>query len=272
MLKSSILPSRGGAAGLALALVVGLSGPARAEAPFEIQDRLDQAIHDHLKAHPEEVEAIVQDYLTSHPEALRAALGAMFRKSRETKTAPAPAPVAVARDNAAALYASPHQVTLGARDGEVTLVEFFDYNCGFCRRALSDTQALLKAQPKLRIVLKELPVLGPGSVEAARVAVAVRMQDPDGARYFAFHEKMLGGHVQNDMNAALGVAGDLGFDVEQLRKDMDSDEARATLAEDAKLARDLGVTGTPSYVIADQVVVGAVGIAALKDKIEAASK
>jgi protein-disulfide isomerase len=81
-----------------------------------------------------------------------------------------------------ALFASPHQATVGARDGDVTLVEFFDYNCGFCKRALADTIALAESDPHLKIVLKDLPILGPGSTAAARVAIAARMQEPDGAR------------------------------------------------------------------------------------------
>ena len=83
-------------------------------------------------------------------------------------------------------------MTLGNPQGDVTLVEFFDYSCGFCKRALSDMLALLKDDPKLKIVLKEFPILGPGSVEAARVAVAVRMQDPGGQKYLAFHQELLG--------------------------------------------------------------------------------
>ncbi len=85
------------------------------------------------------------------------------------------------------IYNSKHQVVLGNPKGDVTLVEFFDYNCGYCRRALSDTEALLKSDPKLRVVLKEMPVLGEGSHDAARVAVALHAQAPE--KYLDFHRR-----------------------------------------------------------------------------------
>ena len=90
------------------------------------------------------------------------------------------------------MFSSPHQVVLGNPPGNVTFVEFFDYNCGYCKRAMSDMLTLLKNDPKLKVVLKEFPVLGPGSVEAAQVAVAVRMQDKTGKKYLEFHQKLLG--------------------------------------------------------------------------------
>lgn len=257
-------------AALAVALSVAVSGVARAASQSEFEDMIDAAIRDHLKAHPEEVEAIVKDYLAAHPEIVQGSLVALFKKTREARSTPPADKAAIVREDAAALFASPHQVILGDKEGPVTMVEFFDYNCHFCRRALSDTLALLKTEPKLRIVLKEFPVLGPGSLEAARVAIAVRMQDPDGSRYLAFHQRMFGGAGPNDKATALAVANDLGFDIARLEQDMDGDEARATLAEDYKLAKDLGMTGTPSYVIADNVVIGAVGLDALEEKVKAA--
>jgi protein-disulfide isomerase len=260
---------------LAASLFVAFAAPGRAQSPSELDAMLDTAIGDHLKKHPEEVERIVGDYLTAHPEAVQAAIAALIKKSRAARaeaTKEAPDKSAAARADAAALSSSPHQVTLGDLNGDVTLVEFFDYNCGFCRRALPDTLALLKAEPKLKVVLKEFPVLGPGSVDAARVAIAVRMQDPDGARYLAFHQRLLRGAGPNDKTSALSAAKDLGFDPVRLEKDMASDEAQATLAENARLAKDLGLTGTPSYVIGDAVVVGAVGLASLEDKVRSASE
>src|SRR6202789_1086242 len=86
-------------------------------------------------------------------------------------------------------FNSPRNVTLGNKSGDVTFVEFFDYNCGYCKRAMTDMLDLMKSDPKLKVVLKEFPVLSDGSVEAAKVAVAVRMQDPGGDKYLAFHQK-----------------------------------------------------------------------------------
>jgi protein-disulfide isomerase len=132
---------------------------------------------------------------------------------------------------------------------------------------MTDMLDLMKADSKLKVVLKEFPVLGQGSVEAAQVAVAVRMQDPSGKKYLDFHQKLLGGRGQADKARALAVAKDLGLDMAKLEKDMAGPEAKATIEENFKLAEEMGMNGTPSYVIGKQIVVGAVGVEGLKEKI-----
>ncbi len=149
-------------------------------------------------------------------------------------------------------------------------LEFFDYSCGFCKRALPDMLALLRNDPKLKIVLKEFPILGPGSIAAARVAVAVRMQDPAGKKYLAFHRQLLGDPGPASEEKALAAAKDQGLDMARLKRDMASKEVGDTLRETVKLASAAGITGTPSYVIGNHVVVGAVGVAALKGRIDTA--
>ena len=110
---------------------------------------------------------------------------------------------------------------LGNPQGDVTMVEFFDYNCGFCRKALADKLELMKADPKLRLVLKEFPVLGEGSTQAAQVAVAVRMQDKTGGKkYLEFHQKMFASRGQIDKARALAVVREIGFDAARVEKDI----------------------------------------------------
>jgi protein-disulfide isomerase len=169
--------------------------------------------------------------------------------------------------NADTIFNSPRGVTIGNKDGDVTFVEFFDYNCGYCKRAMADMLDLMKTDPKLKVVLKEFPVLGPGSVEAAQVAVAARMQDPAGKKYLDFHQKLLGGRGQADKARAMAAAKDAGYDMARLEKDLASPEVRATIEENFKLAEDMGMNGTPSYVIGKEIVVGAVGLDGLKEKI-----
>jgi protein-disulfide isomerase len=127
---------------------------------------------------------------------------------------------------------------------------------------------LMKSDSKLKVVLKEFPVLSQGSIEAAQAAVAVRMQAPQ--KYLDFHQKLLGGRGQADKAHALAVAKELGLDMTRLEKDMASPEAKATIEENFKLAESMGMNGTPSYVIGKQVVIGAVGLDGLKEKISAA--
>ena len=216
-----------------------------------------------------EIEGIVKDYLLRHPEVLQEVMTELDKRQQEAETEKHR--VAVKEHNAT-LFRSPHQVVLGNPRGNVTMVEFFDYNCGYCKHALSDMLELLKTDPDLKFVLKEFPVLGEGSVEAAHVAVAVRMQDATGKRYIEFHQKLLGGRGQADKARALAVAKELGFDMARIEKDMGSDEVKKTIDENLKLADAIGVSGTPTYVVGDEVVVGAVGLDTLKEKIAAERK
>ena len=211
-----------------------------------------------------DVERIVREYLIAHPEVIQEAMAEL--EKRQT-AAEAEKHKAAVKQYSQALFSSPRQVVLGNATGNVTFVEFFDYNCGYCKRAMDDMLTLLKDDPKLKIVLKEFPVLGPGSVEAAQVAVAVRMQDKSGKKYLEFHQKLLGGRGEANKARALAVAKDIGLDMTRLDKDMASPEVKATLQENFKLAEALGLNGTPSYVIGDNVVVGAVGLDALKEKV-----
>jgi protein-disulfide isomerase len=211
-----------------------------------------------------DIEKIVREYLIAHPEVLEEAMSEL---SKRQAAAEAEKHQASITKNAEAIFNSPRGVTIGNKDGDVTFVEFFDYNCGYCKRAMLDMLELMKADPKLKVVLKEFPVLGQGSVEAAQVAVAVRMQDPTGKKYLDFHQKLLGGRGAADKARALAAAKEAGLDMAKLEKDVGSQEVRATLEENLKLAESLGMNGTPSYVIGKQIVIGAVGVDSLMEKI-----
>ncbi len=233
--------------------------------------QVEAVVKDYLASHPDELGEIVKNYFISHPEAVGQILAAIL-KSRPGALGKATDGTAIDRSAAIAsrstvLFDSPHQVTLGDPNGDVTLVEFFDYNCGYCRRALGDTLRLLKDDPRLKIVLKEYPVLGPGSAAAARVAIAARMQAP--SKYLSFHQALLQTPGPVSEAKALDVARGLGLDMDLLARDMASAEVVATIEETVKLGAALGVTGTPSYVVGRNLLVGAVGLSALKARIAA---
>jgi protein-disulfide isomerase len=209
-----------------------------------------------------DIEVIIKNYLISHPEVLEDAMNELSKRQAADEAAKHEASVA---KNAEEIFNSPRGVVLGNKNGDVTFVEFFDYNCGYCKRAMADMLDLLKTDPKLKVVLKEFPVLSEGSVEAAKVAVAVRMQDP--SKYLDFHTKLLGGRGPADKARAMAAAKDAGLDMARIEKDLTSPEVKATIEENFKLAEDMGMNGTPSYVIGKQIVVGAVGLDGLKEKI-----
>jgi protein-disulfide isomerase len=211
-----------------------------------------------------DIETIVRNYLIAHPEVLEEAMAELSKRQATAESEKHEAGIA---SNAEKIFNSPRGVTLGNKDGDVSFVEFFDYNCGYCKRAMADMLDLMKSDPKLKIVLKEFPVLSEGSVDAAKVAVAVRMQDASGKKYLDFHQRLLGGRGPADKTRALAAAKEAGLDTARIEKDITSPEVRATIEENFKLAEAMGMNGTPSYVIGKQVVIGAVGLEGLKEKI-----
>jgi protein-disulfide isomerase len=236
-----------------LALAVALPTAAPAE-PFGPEQR-------------DEIGTIVRDYLLKNPTVLRDVMKAL--EAEEAKAEAEKHRAAVA-EHGPMIFNSPRQVVLGNPQGDVTFVELFDYNCGYCKRAVSDMLEIMKADPKVKVVLKEFPVLGEGSTQAAQVAVAVRMQDKTGKKYLEFHQKMFNGRGQADKARALAVAKEIGLDMKLLEKDMASQEVKDTLEESFTIAQAIGLNGTPSYVIGTEVVVGAVGLDILKEKVNAA--
>ena len=256
-------------AAIGAAIFVALASPS-----VQAQDQhgqIEAIVKDYLTRHPDELGEIVKGYFIKHPKAVGQILAAILKR-RPGALGKSAGGTAIDRSTAiasrsAALFDSPHQVTLGDPKGDVTLVEFFDYNCGYCRRALGDTLQLLKDDPRLKIVLKEYPVLGPGSAAAARVAIAVRMQAP--AKYLSFHQALLQTQGPVSEANAMDVARGLGLDMDRLARDMASPEVAATIDETVKLGAALGVTGTPSYVVGRNLLVGAVGLSTLKVRIAA---
>lgn len=197
----------------------------------------------------DEIGKIVREYLVQNPEVLYEAQRewnkrqqAALEKKRETSL----------KTYVQTIDKSNYHAVIGNPKGDVTLVEFFDYNCGFCRRAIKDIDALVKADPKLRVVLIELPVIREESVGAAQVSIAVNRIAPD--KYREFHDKLLGGQSLATKTRALQVAKEVGIDAGKLDSAMSAPEVEATLMEGKSLADDLGVEATPTYVIGDSVV------------------
>ena len=228
-----------------------------------------------LRAHPEIVADVLRDMLAQHPEILQQAI-ADYLKTRVRPSEANPRDPQVReliQANASALFKSPHQVEFGPTDASITLVEFFDYNCGFCRRSYLDKYTLMADDSQLRIVLKEFPVLGTGSVEAAKVAIAVRMQDtPTRDLYRSFNRRMMTQRGHADGQSARANAAAVGADMARLETDLQSDEIIATLEENRRLASTLKISATPTYVVQSDIVVGAVGLARLKARIDIARK
>lgn len=214
------------------------------------------------------VSDLVRETLIQNPEIIQEAL---IELERRNTVAQADAQRKAVDSEKARLTDPATSVILGNPQGDVTLVEFMDYNCGFCKRAMEDVRVLMKDDPKLRVVIKDFPILGPDSVEASRVALAVKNQ-LQGQKYLDFHVKLMATRGRINAAKALEVAKESGADVERARKDMESAPVKEAIADTVALGDRLGLTGTPAFILGDEVVFGAVGAAALKERVDALRK
>ena len=143
---------------------------------------------------------------------------------------------------------------LANADGDVTIVEFFDYNCPYCRRAAPTIENLVEADPGIRLVYREWPILGEGSVFAARAALASRQQ----GLYEEFHWAMMDMSGRAEERSVLTIAAEIGLDIDQLRADMEAPEVAEHIETSMRLADLLGITGTPTFILGENLVPGAV--------------
>jgi protein-disulfide isomerase len=245
----------------ALCLAAALAGAAACFAPPASADEF-------TPAQKQEMGAFIREYLVKNPDVLREAIEALDKSDKAVAEAERQKVVA---SQSGPLFSSKYQATIGNPKATATLVEFFDYNCHFCKGALPDVAKLIKDDQNLKLVLKDYPVLGPGSVEAAKVASAARNQ-LQGDRFWAFHTKLLATHGPVGKNEALAVARELGLDMDKLAKDMESADVKTGLDEVMQLADSLQINGTPTFVVGQDVVVGAVGYEQLKDKVDSVHK
>ncbi|MGE5271952.1 MAG: DsbA family protein [Thiohalocapsa sp.] len=209
-----------------------------------------------------EIEGIIKNYLTNNPELLLDVLQSAEDKLK-TQSREQAAKALVSRHKE--IFDNPASPTAGNPEGDVTLVEFFDYRCPYCKQVEPALEALLKQDRKLRFVYKEFPVLGPDSVTAAKAALAARKQ----GKYEAMHRALMALKGHFDEAAVYQTASAVGLDVERLKRDMTAPEIERTLKADFDLAQALDIRGTPGFVIGDEIVPGAVSLETLKQLIDA---
>jgi protein-disulfide isomerase len=214
-----------------------------------------------------EIEGLVHDYLLANPEVLEEAFKVLQTRREQAE---ADKQIKAIEESSDLIFNSKHQMVLGNPQGAITLVEFFDYNCGYCKRAVADMTALISANPDLRVVIKEFPILSAGSVEAARISVALKDMAPE--KYLEFHQELFSRPGTVDKAKALEVAGDLGLDGEEVITASNATSVTDNMKEVHELAKLLEITGTPSYIIGKEVVPGALGYDALQEKVEAMRK
>ncbi|MGE5267888.1 MAG: DsbA family protein [Deltaproteobacteria bacterium] len=230
-------------ASLLLSAAFLVSGPMRPEKvaadPSEFTDAQKRGI-----------EQVVKDYLLKHPEVLVEVQGALEQKMAKEEADRTKQLVA---ENAKEIYRHPDAPVAGNPKGDITVVEFFDYNCGYCKRGFHNIRELIEKDGNVRVVFKELPILSKDSEEAAKVALAARAQ----GKYWELHQALIESKGRVTEAFALETAGKLGLDVAKLKADKDSEAVKAELARVEALARKMNITGTPHFLVGNEAIGGA---------------
>ena len=210
-----------------------------------------------------EIESIIHDYLINNPEVIEKAQEELDRRNEEAARLRAEK---VISEKDGLLFASEKQSVMGNPEGNITLVEFFDYNCGFCKRSLVDILGIIQEDDQIKVVLKEFPVLGQQSLEVAQISIAANRLDS--SKFFEFHQKLMLSRNRATSDLAIDIAEDVGYDVEAVKNMADDLETRETIEEVYELARNLSLTGTPAFVLGTEVIRGAIDSDLMKEKID----
>lgn len=206
-----------------------------------------------------QIEQIIKQYLLAHPQVVQDALTKLAKQQRAQQEAESARAVA---DHWRQLAYSPHQAVVGNPKGKVTLVEFFDYNCPHCRNVVGNLGRLMKANPDLRLVLKDFPILTPQSVEAAHVAIALRSQF-HGRKFWDWYKMLMTSSGLVGKTQALADAKSMGANMSLLAQDMKGPEPAASIKEVGALADAIHIDGTPSFILGGKVYAGEMTFAQL---------
>jgi protein-disulfide isomerase len=247
----TINPRLGPIAAIALFLCIGLVAPTNARAADE------PAFSDKQR---EALDAQIRDYIMRHPEVIMESIQAMQRQAELAEERQRAERVASLGD---AIERNPGDPIIGNPDGDVTLVEFFDYQCGYCKRMLEPLIKFAEADGNLRIVLKEFPILGPESMLAARASLAAQKQ----GKYEEFHMALMNLRGRLSEPAIFQTALEVGLDTEQLQKDMSAPDVLNHLRETRELGEALSVRGTPAFIINGTIIPGAMRDGQLADLV-----
>ena len=210
-------------------------------------------------------DALARNYILDHPDVI---IEAIQRLDESNKLAETNEITVAIRDNSTELFNSQSSPWIGNPNADVTLVEFFDYNCPYCRKAVPTISNAVDSDNLIRVVFKEWPILGPGSEFAARAALASHMQ----GKYEAFHQALMKSPGSVDESTTLDVAAKVGLDIDRLRRDMNAAEIKAELERNFALAEKLRITGTPTFIVGEEIIRGLVERLALQQAITNARK
>lgn len=212
---------------------------------------------------PKDIEGVVRDYLLKNPEIIVEALETYKRRADEAKQDAVRKTISQRKKS---IQNDPDSPVGGNPNGDVTIVEFFDYRCGVCKRVHDTVAELIRSDSNLRRVYKEWPILGPESIFASRAALASRAQ----GKYLAFHDALMEHRGALTPEQIMRIAGSIGIDTKRLRADMKAAGIDAIIRRNYELAEALNINGTPSFIIGDQLIPGAADLESLKSFVRKA--
>jgi protein-disulfide isomerase len=218
------------------------------------------AAQDFSDQQEQEIGRIIKEYLIRNPEVIKEAIQELERRQLQAANEAAKKTIG---ERAKEIYQSEEDLVLGNAAGEVAVVEFFDYNCGYCKRAIPEIAKLIQSDKNVRVIIKEFPILGAGSIIAAKAALASRLQ----GKYAEFHVALTALEGVKDEESVVQVAKQLGLDVTKLKTDMESDGVAEVIRRNYSLAEALSISGTPSFIIDDALEPGYVSFDVLAQHI-----
>jgi len=210
------------------------------------------------------VEKIIAEYLDAHPEIILNSFYKARQKQEQKISANAAKTIKTKREE---LENDPKSPYVGKKDADVTIVKFSDYNCGYCKRVVPDLITLLKEDKNLKLVLKDMPILGPQSVLNSKAALVANSLDP--SKWWKFHTSMMKSTPRNK-DQILAIAKKVGFDTAKFEAEMNNPAIDAQLQKNLALGQSIGVSGTPAFVIGGKFIRGAVGLSVFRDEISKA--
>jgi protein-disulfide isomerase len=205
-------------------------------------------------------DAVIERYIRAHPEVIVQSLQAMEAKRRAELQERQKVALTTKQDE---LLHDPSSPVSGNPKGEITLVEFYDYRCGYCKRAASAVTQLQKEDPRVRVVYKDFPILGEPSELAAKAALASQAQ----GKHQVFHEALLASHADMTKDEILKIAAGVGLDVKRLEADMADPQWQAVIDKNRALAEELGISGTPGFIVGTELVPGMLDLDGLKELV-----
>ncbi len=200
-----------------------------------------------------EMERIIRSYLLDNPQVIVEAMERLRAREERAEDQARRQALIAHRDR---VFDNPNSPTVGNPNGSVTVVEFFDYQCGYCKAVRQSIVDLLHTDDDVRVVFKEFPILGPGSTLAARAALASRAQD----LYWDFHNELMKHRGRLNVDVVFRLGTQIGLDIDRLKADMEAPEINRILEENLSLADALSIRGTPAFIIGDEIVPGAINL------------